>query len=275
MTGAAPPPDDLRARVVAACPEAAGAPWVVQAGGRVNRVWRVGPVMVKLPGAGENSPLFPNDPALEALALRHLAPIGLAPRLRADLGGALVYDRMPGRPWRRGPAVAARALAALHAGAPGPPFPPRATGGAAVLASAVAIARGLPGAAPAAPPDPGVAPLPRPVPVHGDPVPGNLIVGPGGAASLIDWQCPALADPAEDLAAFLSPAMQRLYRGRPLEDGERAAFLAACPDHVAARYRALAPLLHWRLALHCLWRAARGAPGYAAAARVELAFTPP
>ena len=34
---------------------------------------------------------------------------------------------------------------------------------------------------------------------------------------LIDWQCPALGDPAEDIACFLSPAMQVIYGAGPLD----------------------------------------------------------
>jgi hypothetical protein len=66
--------------------------------------------------------------------------------------------------------------------------------------------------------------------------------------------------------------MQQLYRGRPLSAGETAAFLAAWPRGAeVARYRLLAPLLHWRLAAHCAARARRGDAGYGDALRLELA----
>jgi hypothetical protein len=38
-----------------------------------------------------------------------------------------------------------------------------------------------------------------------------------------------------------------------------------------ARYNALRPLFHWRMAAYCLWRAARGDIGYAQAAALEIA----
>ena len=119
-----------------------------------------------------------------------------------------------------------------------------------------------------------VAPSGRRRLVHGDPVPGNIVTGPGRAA-LIDWQCPALGDPAADLAIFASPAMQQVYRGAPLSEAESAAFLAAYPDEeTVARYRALRPWYHWRMAAYCLFRAERGRAGYAAGLTLERAALP-
>ena len=99
----------------------------------------------------------------------------------------------------------------------------------------------------------------------------DLIDGPGGV-TLIDWQCPATGDATEDLATFLSPAMQWLYRGRVLSPPETEAFLAAYPDPtVTARDLRLQPLYRWRRAAHCLWKADRGAPDYRHALALELA----
>lgn len=110
----------------------------------------------------------------------------------------------------------------------------------------------------AEPTAPDVVPSGRRALLHGDPVPGNLILSPDGPV-LIDWQCPATGDPTEDLAIFLSPAMQMFYRGRPLSADEAATFLGAYGDAATvARYRALAPWHHWRMAAYCLWRMARG-----------------
>lgn len=122
-----------------------------------------------------------------------------------------------------------------------------------------------------APDTPAVPPGGPAVPIHRDPVPGNVIVGADGLR-LIDWQCPALGDPAEDLAVFLSPAMQQLYRGAPLAEDEVRAFLNAYPDHaVVARWSALRPWFGRRMAAYCLWQAARGAADYGHAAGLELA----
>ncbi|MEI6801465.1 MAG: phosphotransferase, partial [Pseudomonadota bacterium] len=82
----------------------------------------------------------------------------------------------------------------------------------------------------------------------------------------IDWQCPGLGDPAEDLATFLSPAMQWLYTGRTLGPDQRSRFLHAYPDQATvARFQALEPLFTWRIAAHCRYRAAKGDADYAQA----------
>lgn len=264
------PPHALVAAVRAALPGLARGAWRPVPGGRVNRLWRCGALMVKLHDPAGASPLFPNDPGAEARALADLAPLGLAPRLRARGAGWIAYDQVPGRPWRRGPGAVAQALARVH-GLDGGAFRDLPSGSAAVLAQAAGILAQCRGALPPAPPDPGVAPHPAPVLVHGDAVPGNAILRRDGQVVLIDWQCPGRGDPAEDLAIFLSPAMQRLYRGRPLSADEAAAFLAAypCPDTVA-RLRTMWPVFRWRMAAHCLWKAQRGAPGYAEALALEL-----
>ncbi len=268
------PPEVVRTSVIAACPALSGLPWQAERGGRVNRLWRVGTVMAKIYSDDGASLLFPNNARDEALALRHLGPRGLAPTLVAAGAGWVVYPRVPGRSWSHDAARAALALHALHASDPGLPFRRAPCGSAEIAAHGARIAATLGPSAPPRPQDPGVPPPVRLRLIHGDAVAGNLIVGREGLR-WIDWQCPALGDPAEDLAAFLSPAMQHLYRGQPLTVEETARFLDAYPDRATVdRYRALAAVLHWRLALHCLWRAARGAPGYAEAAALELDQVP-
>ncbi len=216
-------------------------------------------------------PFFPNDPDAEARALALAAPLGLAPPLAARGPGWIAYRHASGSPWRAGPATAARLLARVHATpVPAGTFRHAAIGPVAVAAQARAIAADCRGRLPPLPVPPPVA-LPPLAFLHGDAVAGNLIVA-GDQAMLIDWQCPALGDPVDDLATFLSPAMQHLYRGNPLSQDEAADFLAAYPDPATTqRYRAMAPLLHWRIAAHCLWRAERGAADYATAMDLELA----
>ena len=262
------PPDLLAALARQIAP---GTPVTPIAGGRTNRVFAAGQVVVKLYQPQAASPLFPNDAEAEARALSVLAPFGLAPALRGKGPGWLICDAVSGRTWRRDPAAAANALSRLHNLDPLPHgFRPLPMGGKALAADARRVAAHVAGLPPL-PDSAALTGLPAPRLVHGDAVAGNMIEGPGGVV-LIDWQCPGLGDPVEDLAAFLSPAMQSLYRGAPLNSEERAAFLTAYGEReTLQRYHALAPVLHWRLAAHCLWRAARGDAGYAEAARLELA----
>ncbi len=267
------PPLPLAAAVRAALPALGTTPWQPLAGGRTNRLWRAGGLVVKAYDPAAASPLFPNDPAAEVLALTMLAGTGLAPILRATGSGWIAYDHVPGRPWQGDPAPVARALHRVHGHQPAG-FRALASGSAAILAQGQAIAARCSGAPPP-PPDPGIAPVTRPCLIHADAVPGNMIVAPG-ALTLIDWQCPAAGDPAEDLAMFLSPAMQWLYRGAVLGPGAAARLCASYPDPgVIQRLRALAPVIRWRMTAHCLWKAQRGAPDYAEALRFELAAPDP
>lgn len=262
-------PPDLRAALARQI--SPGTLLVPLLGGQTNHVFLAGQVVVKLYRSQAASPLFPNDAEAEARALSALSPIGLAPALRATGPGWLICDAVPGHPWQRDLAAAALTLARLHLLDPAPSgFRLLPMGSRALVADARRVAAGVSGL-PALPELPEVPALPSPRLVHGDAVAGNLIEAPRGVV-LIDWQCPGLGDPTEDIAAFLSPAMQMLYRGALLSAEERLAFLSAYPDpDTVRRYHALAPVLHWRLAAHCLWRAKRGDSGYAEAAQLELA----
>lgn len=246
-------------------PALAAADWHPLAGGRTNRLWRVGRFTVKRFDAAAASPLFPNDAGAEARALTLFAPLGLAPRLRAQGADWLIYDHAEGRPWAGDPAPVARALHRLHgAQVPQGSFRAAPNGSAAVLADARRIH-----ALPDAPPDPECPPVP-PVPIHADAVAGNIIDTSAGPL-FIDWQCPAMGDPAEDICTLLSPAMTWLYTGKPLDPAWGEALLRAYPDaQTVARAQAMLPVYRWRIAAHCAWKAARGDSDYAAALKLEL-----
>ncbi len=233
-------------------------------GGRTNHVWHVGNCVLKRYRPDAATPLFPNDPGAEAQALRLFAPEGLAPVLRATSGDWLLIDHIPGGTWGQDhdPAAVAQALGRLHQLTATTGFRPLPNGTAALRQDALRVAANLP-----MPPLPDVPDLPpvHPCPIHADAVPGNIIVAPQGPV-LIDWQCPGLGDPAEDLATFLSPAMQWLYTGRILTPDQRARFLNAYPDRAAVnRFLMLEPLFAWRIAAHCTYRAALGDADYAQA----------
>lgn len=246
-------------------PALAAAPWQALAGGRTNQLWRVGRYTVKRFVAAASSLLFPNDKASESRALGLFAPLGLAPCLRAEGADWLIYDHVEGRPWSGDPAPVARVLHRLHSAriAAGS-FRTAPNGSAAVLADASRI---YPLDNP--PPDPGCGPV-KPVPIHADVVAGNIIETASGPM-LIDWQCPAMGDPVEDLCTFVSPAMSWLYTGKPMPAEQAEAFLQAYPDaQVAERARKMLPVYRWRIAAHCAWKAAQGHADYAQALKLEI-----
>lgn len=256
--------------------------WVALAGGRSNTSWCIDQRLVcKLFRPERATMLFPNDPPAEKRALSALAGTGLAPRfvgdVETDAGHCLLYDYVDGAPLAADRDAFFRtgaALRRLH----GQPIPDGlrvlrrdsaaiATQAQALLAECDSdVARALaqnPPIGAFADDSPGVF-------LHGDPVPANIIDGPAGIV-FIDWQCPAIGDACEDIAIFLSPAMQCLYGAGPIDDGLADRFLAGYGADIIARYRIRAPFYHYRLAAYCLWQAERGAPGYGAAARAELA----
>jgi len=278
------PPETLPPALVAAGIVPPDASWTALEGGRTNRLWRVsrpsgGLVVVKLYRQAAPNPLFPNDPAVELRLLRHLSGHGIAPHPlyfgKTPAGPCLVYAHLAGAAWTRGAYMAAAVLKRLHAIAP-PPGLRNAPDGSLALGeqTAAILARCESHAAHAARslmPRHEVPALGRATLLHGDPVAANMVVGETGAR-LIDWQCPAIGDPCEDIALFLSPAMQLSYRGAPLDTAERAAFLASYRDPaIIARYRRLAPWYHWRMLAYCLWRHEGGDPGARAAADAEQA----
>lgn len=233
-------------------------------GGRTNLVWRVGNRVLKRYRPEAATPLFPNDPGAEAQALRLFASAGLAPVLRATSGDWLLTDHLPGGTWGHDhdPAAVAQALGRLHQLTATRGFRPLPNGTVALRQDALRVAGNLP-----MPPLPDVPDLPpvRPCPVHADAVPGNIILSPKGPR-FIDWQCPGLGDPAEELATFLSPLMQWLYTGRTLTPDQRARFLNAYSHRATVtRFLALEPLYAWRLTAHCTYRAAQGDADYAQA----------
>lgn len=249
-------------------PHLAGASAQPLPGGRSNKVFRLGDFILKTYCPDTASPLFPNHGAAEATALTLLSPLGLSPRLRASGAGWIIYDYVDGTPWQADPAPMAQTLHRLHSTIlPPNSLRPLPNGSTALLAHALSFA---PPGLPPPPPDPGLPPV-TPQPVHADAVPGNILITPTGPL-LIDWQCPGLGDPAEDLATLTSPAMIWLYTGRNAPEGWTEALLAAypCPE-TAARTRALIPLYRWRIMAHCAWRAARGAADYARAFQIERA----
>ena len=253
-------------------------PWVRLCGGQTNTLWRVGACVVKLFNTANDNPIFPNDAKAEARILTHLAGTGLAPRVlqscQTSLGPVILYDHTPGKGWAANAPLVAQTLAKLHAIKPPSGLRRSPNGSVEIAAQTHGILNALPpgAAAPIAALEPSgvIAPTHHKTLLHGDPVPGNLIRR-GASLTLIDWQCPAIGDACEDIAHFLSPAMQIVYRGAPLTPRQKTMFLAALDPDIAARYTLLAPWYHWRMVAYCAWKMAFGAPHYSPAKTAEIA----
>ena len=243
------------------------AEWRRLSGGRTNRLWHVmadgAALVVKLYDRDAATPLFPNDAQAEAAVLRWLDGMGLAPVLIAEVdtaqGPCVIYRHVPGVQGAVPPDAMGRALARLHRRPPMPGLRPVSSGGQSILRQGdqILAACRTPGDIARLRPVVEDHPAPAPVFLHGDPVPANAIATQTGIC-LIDWQCPALGDPVEDLAIYLSPAMQFLYGAGPLSLADEHAFLTGYgDDRAVARLRGLAPAFHWRMAAYCQWRAER------------------
>lgn len=289
------PPDTLAQAVIARGFATGHAHWIPLRGGRSNRLWHVtNPVapaardcpsgwVVKLFAPQQNNPLFANDAHRETQLLTHLDGQDIAPRLQAYLsppaGEAIIYEHLDGAIWQGNPAPVAALLHRLH-GLPAPErlaLPHAADGSVELLRQIRTILEACPEQIQnTLTPELKTLAARRDIPasgamrlLHGDPVAGNLIDTSNGLR-LIDWQCPALGDPCEDIAHFLSPAQQLVYRGSPLSRGETEEFLAAyCDRKTTARYTRLAPWYHARMAAYCGWKMAQGAQDYGPAFTLE------
>lgn len=232
-------------------------------GGYQNQVFRVrGPAfdwVVKRFRPAAEITLFPNLPDAEALALERVSGRDVAPRPVAYIpeGPVLVYEFYEGQAWAGDLAEVDRLLRTIATldptGFRSVPMMPEA-----ILAQGAPFVAACPPAmqqrlAEARPHPVDLVAGPRRL-IHTDFGPGNLIAGAQGLRA-IDWQCPAAGDPAEDLAAFLSPAFQILYGRTPLSPDAEAALLAAYgDDETIGRLHRLRPFYDWRMATYCAMR---------------------
>lgn len=278
------PPQDLQADLLRRGLMARSVRFEPLQGGRTNKVWKlVGPGpdrVLKLYRRTRPNPLFGNDPELETLCLNALAPTGLSPKFRAsgEIPNAVwvLYEHAAGTPWTSDTVSVAGLLTKLHTLRP-PIALPKGCNGSADLEATTRRILSLCHSPERArlldlKPSGSVPATAATCLIHGDPVAGNILVN-GASLVLIDWQCPAIGDPTEDLALFLSPAMMQVYRGAPLSPDETRAFLAAYPHRqTTERYAALKPWFAWRMAAYCLWRAENGSQEYAQGLPLECAI---
>ncbi|CUH51376.1 Phosphotransferase enzyme family protein [Shimia marina] len=233
-------------------------------------------IVVKLYKGPARNPLFPNDPDAEARLLRFLAPNDIAPKLlgcfETGAGRCNVYAHIPGNIWSENTESVAKLMRKLH-GLPPPQGLRLIPDGAAALRAQIETIQSQYGQNLPFPDALSEIAVPANAPMvllHGDIVPGNLIENETGLY-LIDWQCPAVGDPCEDIAVFLSPAMQSLYRGKVLSQTEADAFFDGydAPE-ITTRYKRLAPLYHARMATYCQWQIEHDQPAYAEGLQLEL-----
>ena len=269
--------------------EVAAATRVRLPGGYRNEVWKVRAGRRWLiekryaEDPGEANPMYPNLPDHEATALATLGPLGLAPELVEYRPGVVTYRFVPGTMWRNGVGDVARLLSAIHAVPPPTGLRRLCVSAAAArdhgdeMVAAVAP-EGAAGLREVRPSSVSSEKVGRMALVHTDCGPGNLVRSRAGLV-LIDWQCPGLGDPVEDIACFLSPAMMILYEQRPhsassIERFLRAYGSSANGHETVVRYRRDAAAWHYRIGGYCVWRAdrlARRLPEVSARYRKALA----
>jgi Ser/Thr protein kinase RdoA (MazF antagonist) len=209
--------------------------------------------------------LFPNLPVEERKATYLASTIGRAPVpiswLETWDGPVLVYEFCEGDIWREGVGDVAHLLRDLRTldttdygfrEVPVHPVDILAEGDA-FLPKIISEMRWRLARARPKPIETDVVPLSF---LHTDIGPGNIVVAKDtGRLVAIDWQCPAVGDPVQDVIAFLSPAFQILYGREPLSAAEEAEFFAAYDDpELKRRYDLLAPFYHWRMAGYCATR---------------------
>jgi len=209
--------------------------------------------------------LFPIVPEVEARAMALLRGSGLAPEMvlfreaRDGRGPVLVYAYAPGKPGVADTGEAGVLLRRVH-GIAAEGFRETPMTAEALLADADRLAdpdadnagwRRLRALRPEPPAGEQAAGR---VFIHGDFGSGNIVSGRGGMC-IIDWQCPAMGEAAEDLWSFLSPAFQAVYGAEPWTPAEVRAFRDGYGDGQAlARHDRLAPFFTWRYGKYALRR---------------------
>jgi aminoglycoside phosphotransferase (APT) family kinase protein len=212
--------------------------------------------------------LFPNLPEDERKATYLASTIGRAPApvsyFETDVGPVLIYEYCEGEIWQEGVGEVGRLLRDLRTlDTTDYTFRDVPTLPTEILVEGDAFLPKLPAEMRAR------LTWLRPKPIEIEPVspgflhtdigPGNIIVAKDtGRLVVIDWQCPAVGDPVQDVIAFLSPAFQILYGRQPLTPNQEAEFFAAYDDpELKRRYDAMLPFYDWRMAGYCATRQAK------------------
>jgi len=237
-------------------------------GGAWNEVFRVtssgADIVIKRFVTVLEGTLFPNLPDAEALALDRLSGLAVAPDPirffpETKWGPVLVYRFHEGESWSGNTGLVAdllrRKLPVDATGFRNVPIDPAGVieEGDKLFARCDDDHRvsGFRRARPHARPVPSLS---RRSLIHTDVGPTNLIYGPKGLR-LIDWQCPAAGDPAEDVFSFLTPAWQILSFRDPLSAADRNSFLRVYDDaEMEERLSVLEGAFVYRAASYCCLR---------------------
>jgi hypothetical protein len=250
-------------------------------GGHTSQVWKLTPrsgpeLFAKASFPRRGTPLFPNLPSQEWQAMLHLGGSGVAPfpvgKIDLPDGGALLVSQAAPRGKDLSASALADLLARIHGTAPWFGLKRQDTTARAIIAHGEdmlgrdKIPKWLLRLKPRITAcDP--APLRL---IHRDLVPANVAVATDGHAVALDWQCPALGDPCEDLAHATSPAMQSLTETHPMLGIEDV--VEAYPDAtIRARFYRVEAAYRWRMACYCLWQVRNGNTLYQAALELECA----
>jgi aminoglycoside phosphotransferase (APT) family kinase protein len=244
-------------------------------GGRTSGVYRLeipgraGSLVLKVSRPDRETPVFDNRPQDEwailcALSSKGIAPMPVSKSTYADGMHLLVYQFEAGSNGASDATALAQLLRTVHA-APTPEYLPARNGSAGhLMAEADKMCADIPlpdWIAALRPTLPHAAPGPGCL-VHRDPIASNIISDHTGTPLLIDWQCPAVGDPLEDIAHATSPAMSYVYGGDdPFCTHE---VLEAYGNSALIRHAsAFLSLYRWRMICYCHWKAMQGAQIYA------------
>ncbi|WP_425092229.1 phosphotransferase [Tropicimonas sp. S265A] len=234
-------------------------------------------IVVKLAREDLANPLFQNKPhdewaALCALSRHGVAPMPVGMHPLQDGTVLILYQYLSGNSGVPTAPDLARVLKRLHRIAPLKRFPIRPHAPDALLQEAEAMLADtvLPPWATSLRPTclPTVHPF-QPCLVHRDPIASNTVSTVSGDLVLIDWQCPAIGDPVEDIAHATSPAMAVVYGAEPVTP--ETLLMAYDDDQTARRATQLLPFYRWRMLCYCNWKAHQGDDAYAAAMEHEAA----
>ena len=253
--------------------------WHAQTGGQTNKVWRLigeKDLICKLYLETKTNPLFNNTPEAEYRCLLWFEGSNIAPKpykfLKTPFGEVLLYNFISGETWSHNVEAVSELLTRIrnHKCPKGLrtlsnlPSDIKQTGFEIINRLNGYHKNELINICP----DVSISDI-KPVLLHTDVVPGNLILGDDGLR-LIDWQCPAVGDPIVDIMMFLSPSMHEIYGLGKLSLKDHEVFLMSLSSDLRNRYNKIGPLYHWRLAAYCFWKAEQGFVEYEKAALAEI-----